>query len=645
MPKATMKSKHNHPDETTSSFDIALQNFRESGHFILSNEILTTQRLADFTECLKARDNSFPEAHYKLSLSYVTFKLDLPNSYTQEDSGEAVLWQLQQLFSFSPKWHVIALDNVAIWQGEHRYSLSSYFIDGLLAQLDRIKDYLTELSITKAEFPACGWMRFLTIPPKLDILTLELPNDDEDNADNLIVLCEALQYAKIKSLNLADTEIDVEGYQALNTLLDKNYFIEKMLLKEPTDPESQVIFKKMNQRLVEGRTGQQRFDLEKFNQAEFLRLILKAQNALTHETDETAIRRLKREITFLLEKKIPFSISMDNRKNWLSFAPEVHVVYFDHAEYIEERLDLFRLDLNLLVNNGTRTLGHCLLENALMREDSFMLNCLIKAGANLFEQQGNEKPFLIQIFEKNTDFKVLILNHIAYDKTLPRTAERVLQHYSKSKDIMLELGWSLIKYAEILKKRTYPIMLSDFERLLNLLKDVLRLPRPSKKREKEFIDIYCNLFKCLIMFHDARGKVTTESISHVQKMLSEIGAISKDADWGWKYGSELHRGLRGRLGPLRENMQEIKKLAEKDDMICEKDVVIQQKDNIIKNLSEKCEYLEATIQQNQENAEVERQQFKAELAAMQTRLEALTKDSETSTLDEPGPSTRFFPRR
>lgn len=402
----------------------------------------------------------------------------------------------------------------------------------------------------------------------------------------------------------------------------------------------------INQRLVEGRTGQQRFDLERFNQAEFLRLILKAQNALAHETDETTIRKLKREITFLLEKKFPFSISMDMRKNWLSFAPELHAVYFDHAEYIEERLDLFRLDLNLLVNNGTRTLGHCLLENALMREDSFMLNCLIKAGANLFEQQGNEKPFLIQIFEKNTNFKVLILDHISYDKTLPRTAERVLQHYSKSKAIMLELGWSLIKYAEILKKRTYPIMLSDFERLLNLLKDVLRLPRPSKKREKEFIDIYFSLFKCLILFHDARGKVTTESISHVQNMLSEIRAISKGADWGWKDGSELHRGLRGRLGPLRENMQEIKKLVEKDGIIYAKDLVIQQKDNIIKNLSEKCEYLEATIQQNQDKADTKLQRAQEQIARLEAALkkEVVSKNFEMSELDEPGPSTRFFPR-
>ena len=272
MPKATTKSKHNPQDKPKSSFDVALDTFIESGHFTLNNEIVTAEMLTYFREYLKKQAKPCSEQNYKLYLRNVTFNVELTALYSQEDRLKASVGALlDQFFGFSPKWGVIVLDNVTISQGDNRYLLSSYFIAGLLSQLGVMKDYLTELSIMKAEFHLWAWIRFLTIPPRLDSLTLELPNENEDKEDNLIVLCDALQYAKIKTLNLGASEISVQGYHALNELLDKNYFIEKMQLKEPTDPESQAIFKKINERLAEGRTGKQRFDIEKFNQAEFLR--------------------------------------------------------------------------------------------------------------------------------------------------------------------------------------------------------------------------------------------------------------------------------------------------------------------------------------------------------------------------------------
>lgn len=644
MPKATIKSKNSSADKPKLSLDAALDSFIETGHFELNNEILTAEWLIYFIEYLDKLPKTCFEQNCKLYLSQVTFNAEFPTIYSQEERLEATVGLfLNQLFHYSTKWHVVALDNVTILQGEDRYLLSPHFIDRLLLQLSVMTDSLTELSITNAEFHSFAWIRFLTIPPKLDILTLELLNEDKSKTDNLIVLCEALQYAKIKTLNLANTELSAEGYQALHALLDKNYFIEKMQLKAPRDPESEAIFKKINERLPEGRTGKQRFDLEKFNQAEFLRLILEAQNVLQHETDEIKIRTLKIEIKFLLEKKVPFSVSITNRENCLSLLSETHAVYFDHAEYIEGRLALFRLDLNLIVNNGSRTLGHCLLENALKRDDRFMVSCLIDAGANLFEQQGDEKPFLIQIFEKNTAFKVLILDHIFYDQHLVRTAKRVLQPYSKSKEIMVSMGFSLIRYAETLKKRTYPYLLSDFERLLNLLKDFARLPRPSKKREKEFIEIYFSLFKCLILLDNDFGRVTEASVSKVQIILAKIMNDSLSAARGLNNGSMLHNNLVDWTYALRKEMDENKKLIAKDNALYEKDKVIEQQADTIKNISEECAHLKATVQQVQENAEAERRQFKAELAAMHAQLEAATKDSETS--NAPGPSGIFFSKR
>ena len=54
--------------------------------------------------------------------------------------------------------------------------------------------------------------------------------------------------------------------------------------------------------MSEDRTGKQRFDVERFNQAEFLRLFSQAKNARQHETDESEISRLEYELNICNEK-------------------------------------------------------------------------------------------------------------------------------------------------------------------------------------------------------------------------------------------------------------------------------------------------------------------------------------------------------
>lgn len=680
MPKVTTKSKHySHQDKQNSSFDTTLDSFIETGNFTLTNEIVTLELLSYFIKYLNLNKSSRPSSglDYKFYLDNVAFDLGVQNLPIDRLEMPIHIF-LYKVFSFSTSWSVIGFDNVSILQDKIYSPLSAYFILEFLARFAPLADGSTDFTVTKAliitnaEFHSWAWMKFLKIPPTFDSLTLELL-PDEYQQENFLHLCEALRYAKVKILNLGETEINLEGYHALNELLDKNYFIEKVLIKEPTEPESRAIFKKINERLPEGRTGKQRFDSVKFNQTEFLRFISSAQNALQHETDENEIRKQKKIIKFFLHKKLDIAMTYQELclqkaressayldvsffnpdlnlglnqtylERSLNEARHVDSVYPDHAEYLDGRWPLFNLDLNKLADSKTRTIGYCLLEDALEQNDSFMVERLVEAGANLFEQQGDEKPLLIQIYEKNRDYKIIILNHIVYDRTFENTAERVLHDYSKGKEIMADMGNFFKNYAEILTIRTSTYLLSNFTRLFNLFKDIARLSRPSKQRDQEFIEIYWRMCKCLIFFHDARGRVTVESIFHAQRMLSEIGTISGSADWGWKFGSELHCGLRDRLGPLRENMQEIKKLAEKDDMIYAKDMAIQQKDNTIKNLSEQYGHLEAVVQQMQENSEAERQQFKATIAALEAQLKA-GKKSETSELNEPGPSTRFFPR-
>ena len=553
------KSNFNSQQLTRSDVDEVLNSFLKTGHFILTNGIITTRALNYMMEDLAQQPKSSTKLDYKLYLDNVTFDTEIQN--LSIDSLENLIHLfLDKLLSFSLKWSVIAFDNVNILQDKNYYPLSSRFILYFLARFAPFADGSTELAITKAliitnaEFHSWAWMRFLIKRPLFKHLTLELlPNEDEVN--NIMLLCQALHYAKIKEVNFGNTNISAEGYQTLYKLLTKNYFIEKMQIKKPTDLVSLIIFKKINACLLEDRSGKQRFDVERFNQAEFLRLFSQTKNALQNETNESEISKLEKEIKFLLEEKQPNSIAISQERFPLEFEliPKTHAVYYDHAEYVLGRLPLFRLDLNQSVANQVNTLGYYLLEEALKSNDHFIMNCLLDNGTfSLFEQQDGEKPILIQIYG-NADFKQAILDHIYSRKALISMAEEVLKNYQKSQRIMTELAHSLINYTKRLEKIIYSYKLSGFERLLNRLRERFELSNPSKQREQEFIEIYWRVGKSLTLFHNA-GKVTVESVSNAQSTLDEIIAISKHADSGWLRGSTLHYQLPERLKLLKEAM-------------------------------------------------------------------------------------------
>jgi|GEM_PF-1889240 hypothetical protein len=172
----------------------------------------------------------------------------------------------------------------------------------------------------------------------------------------------------------------------------------------------------------------------------------------------------------MLEEKQANSITV-NRERFpleMELIPKTNAVYYDHAEYILGRLPLFRLNLNRSVDNQANTLGYYLLEEALRNNDPYDELFIGYGTANLFEQQGEEKPILMQIYE-NKDFKKAILKHISSRKTLISMAEEALENYPNSKEIMLKLLDSLINYTERLEKIIYSHNLSNFERLLNRL--------------------------------------------------------------------------------------------------------------------------------------------------------------------------------
>ncbi len=600
---------------TETDADTILESFIKTGHFKLIDTTVTTEVLNYFINYLKQLTGKLKGWDHRVHFENVTFNLNISEQAYRDEKIEKLL---DKIFYFSSRWSVIALDNVTVLLDENPYPLSSNFILELLTRFTPPQPtnlYIShQLTIRNTEFHPWGWIHFLITRPQFHTLVLELP-DDEALEDNLMVLFESLHYAKIKVLELKNTDLSLECYQALNELINKNYYIEELQISEPTDPESLVIFQKINEYLSKGETGQQRFDRERFNQDEFLRLFNKVKSALQHETVEDKIIQFEKELKFILEPKKRDGntiVREEIKLNPMAIIPKDHAVYYDHAEYIVGRLPLFRLNLNRFIDNQVNTLGYFLLEEALKNNDHFMMNCLLDNGtANLFEQHAGEKPLLMQIYE-NADFKKVILDHIYSRQTLITLAQEVLKNYPKSQRIMVELAYSLINYTRRLEKIIYSYKLSGFERLLNRLRERFELANPSKQREREFIEIYWRVGKSLILFHND-GEVTVESVSNAQSTLDEVIAISEHADSGWLRGSELHYKLTNRLDLLKKAM-------DRDTHSLGREIKNEHQPTK-KTFNNEDGYLKNFFSNNN----TKRQNF------------------EEMDLDEPGPSTRVFP--
>lgn len=497
MPQVITESKYHHlPINSNSYFENILTNFLKNGRLILINEVVTTEALQFMRRFLAQHAKPSIKLDYELYLDNLILDIEVPEIYShynpREYADDKLLYFLANIFNSSPKWKVIALDNVTILQEENYYPLSFNFMwhfGNLIAdskydpvRQEKKKELIVtdSLVITNAEFHSWVWRELLRKRTKLDNLTIEfLANGEQD--ENLAYLCEVLKYSGVNTLNLGNTEFTQQGYQILNRFLKKEPFI-KVHLREPIDSKSLALLKQ----------------------------------------HEDRIKYPELDRSFKSDQPV---------------AP---------------------LYINQLIDDGTRTLGYCLLEKALQENDVYMVKYLIKAGADLLEQRDDETPFLFKL-GTNRNFKLMILNYIIHQKVLANKIEDNLQNYAELQKDLADMEASFRAYAKILRQRAHGLI-SDYQKLLNLFKTVASLSRPSKNREQEFIGIYWRLFKSVILLHDAAGKVTLESISDARAMLNKILTFSDKAELGLTHGSRLYKDLGRKLNFIIKEMNDIKEL-------------------------------------------------------------------------------------
>ncbi len=263
MLQAITQSKHHLPIKPNSYFDTILKKFLEMGHFILANEVLTTEVVNYMMEYLAQQPKSSTQLDYELYLDNLILDIEIPKIYSQnnprEYADDKLLFLLEDILNFSPKWNVIALDNLTILQEENYYPLSYNFIwhfGNLISEItydpirrEKKKELIVthSLIVTNAEFHSWVWRKLLRKRTKFNNLTLEfLANGEQE--ENLTFLCKVLAYSDIEILNLGNTEFNPQGYQILNRFLKKEPFIN-VQLREPIDFKSRAILKEHHDRI------------------------------------------------------------------------------------------------------------------------------------------------------------------------------------------------------------------------------------------------------------------------------------------------------------------------------------------------------------------------------------------------------------
>lgn len=447
---------------------------------------------------------------------------------------EAVLFSV---LNASEAWSIIKLNNVT--------PLSPKFIDKLLNSL---QNNTHELVIKGAAFNNDAWIQFLSKKGSgLKVLGLELSEQDHD--DDLQRLCEILvDHTKLKELDLGDTEIT--DYYYLDELLYRNYCIEKMILKEPSDGASRVIYDKINQRLSTEITGKNRFKLEQLTPEKALNFLINAlklrkqfkleqgnQDYPVDETKDLQQIALMNRISFLLNKKEQLAITANEEKQWLEEASQLSDVYHRHVDYLSGRWPLLQVDLTSLMVDGRRTVGHFLLEKTLEIEDAYSMQCLLQAGANpLQPPKGGGKPFLVRVFEIEGPWQEMMIQHTKKNLSSLVPAVELLSAYPQLKNIYNNFKTHLEGYFTLLANR------KKQPQLIRVLTGVMF---NFQDRHEECAQAFYKLAACIEAATDSTAgkRVTFDSLFEAQDILDGILEDSAKANRGFLGRSKLHDDL------------------------------------------------------------------------------------------------------
>ena len=497
MPQPITNSTHHLPIKPYSYFDRILKTFFETGRFILINEIVTTEALHYMRMLLAQHNKPSIELGYEIYLDNLILDIEIPEIYSQNNSREYADDELMYFLAD-------VIEFSPTWK---------------VIALDNV-------TILKEE---------IYYPLSFNFMW---------QFGNLIVQVkyDPVRREKKKELIVTDSLIVTNA--------EFHSWVWRELLRRGADLDNLTI-----EFLANGEQDENLTFLCEVLQYSCVDTLNLGNTEFTQQGYQILYQFLKREPFIKVHLREP----IDSKSRAILKQYKNRITHPELDESSKTNQPVSPLYINQLIDGGTRTLGHKLLEKAFQEDDVYMVKYLIKAEADLLEQLDEESPFLLKLFKKNRKFKLIILNYIIHQKVLANRIEHDLQNYEGLKKSMADMEASFRAYAKILRQRTHGL-LNDCQKLLNLFKTMASLPRPSKNRDQEFIDIYWRLFKSVVLFHGATGRVTIESIANTQAMLTKIINLSEKAELGWSQGSRLHKDLGRKLNFIIKEMNDIKEL-------------------------------------------------------------------------------------
>lgn len=502
------------PVPTFQTFDDAWNEFIQTDRFSLKNAELNIEELYQLHEYVKSCSD--PLSIYLSDIRLVSQSSINNNEIT---SLEQALLNLL----CHDLWRVIQLDKIEVIKNlnlsenfYHRFFCFSYYHD-----LKKLNLYLPNSDIEQY------FLYFLKKNPELETLCLDLGYEPLGFIKKLAAL---ITNSKIKQLYFGNIPLDLDAYNALDLLLDNNYYLQlKVPEADHEDEELNDIYAQLVQRAA--KKGYERFKEEQLTQH---KLLIIAENVLRQQglTDFLSVSY----------DDLPMMTKMIRFYGHSDYVPQI---YKKHPIHINQSYRTLRLDwLTPLEFDYQKTMAHHLIDVAIEIQDGKSIITIledIKAqdeeGYATLLKTGDENSALA-IFSKFDDkenkppswlkpVKNYIEKNIEY--LIPRF--ETLSEHQDLYTLLLEFRDHLTNYLETMNARSE---WSDFFKVITGISSHL------KERKKEWDFAFKALVKAVAAGTNPEQPLASDRIRELRQSILPLAYNAYNAKKGWRNISDLH---------------------------------------------------------------------------------------------------------
>lgn len=502
------------PVPTFQTFDDAWNEFIQTDHFSLKNAELNIEELYQLHEYVKSCSD--PLSIYLSDIRLVSQSSINNNEITSLE--QALLNVLNH-----DLWRVIQLNEVAVIENlslsenfYHRFLCFSYYHD-----LKKLNLYLPYTGLEKY------FLYFLKKNPELETLRIDLGYEP---LGFIRELADLITDSKIKQLYFGNTHLDLDAYNALDLLLDNNYYLQlKVPEADHEDEELNGIYTQLVQRAA--KKGYERFKEEQLTQH---KLLIIAEHVLRQQ-GLTDFLSVSNDELPMMTKMIRFYGDSD-------YVPQI---YKKHPIHINQSYKTLRLDwLMPLEFDHQKTTAHHLIDVAIEIQDGKSIISIledIKAqdeeGYATILKTGDENSALA-IFSKFDNkenkppswlkpVKNYIEKNVEY--LIPRF--ETLSDHQDLYTLLLEFRDHLTNYLRTMNARSE---WSDFFKVFTGIASHL------KERKKEWDFAFKALMKAVAAGTNPEQPLASDRIRELRQSILPLAYNAYNAKKGWRNISELH---------------------------------------------------------------------------------------------------------